>query len=553
MKKTGVILFCICIGVLTKINAQFLHFEQGSWQENLYFLTPNNSVYFTTSLNEHIFYKTQKSGIHISPSDQLKFNNDYLNTDLTEYNNPDTKNKIYKLKNHFYQYSNAGGRISIDPVLSTQFASGVKNSGLFQQNGRGVMVQGAIRNKAGDPKLSFRTRVLECQTYQPNFVKMYADSFGALPGFGWWKPFKKTGSDFVYATGYVNMALLNDLTEKTHIVMQLGHEAQQIGPGYRSVILGGMNNPFSYLRINTQIGIFKYQNLYGSLNGFLPLTGNTLLPKKYLSAHRGELSLGKKKNLQVGFNEMIIHSRQGGYGGFDPEYFNPIIFYRSIEANLGSADNAFMSLDANWQIKGMHLYGQFLLDEFKLSYVKSGNWWGNKSGYQFGVLLTPELLKIRGLLCRIEYNSVRPYTYSHYDVLNSYAHYNQALAHPLESNFREGIVKLDYIPTENSKWRFAFIGMYAVKGFDSSVTTGNFGSNLRRDNDTRIKDFDVNLLQGVKGNIYNVVFETHYMFMHNFMLYAKLQYRKQTQYFKSEDKLIFLGLKINFDRVEVVY
>lgn len=535
-----------------------MHYEQGSWQELCYYLNEKDTAVFIASPNEHIFYKKSVW----SESSQEKFRkrfllskslNNYWHTDNFTANNAEGKNRLYALPNHFYFYGNEKGNIAIDPVLYVQTSTGIPNASSLQFNGRGVAMQGSLNNRYNEPRVSFYTRMLETQAYLPAYAKMFADSFGVIPGQGWWKPFKTNGSDFVYATGYVNMALLNSAKDKTHIVMQAGHEAVQVGPGYRSLLLGGMGNPFGYVRINTRIGMFRYQNLYASLNGFLPLTGNTLLPKKYLAMHRGELSLGKKKNLQLGFSEIIVHSRQNGYGGFDPEYLNPIIFYRSLEANMGSADNAFMSLDANWNLKGLRLYGQFLIDEWKLSYVKKGNWWGNKSGYQFGIMATPEFTGIKGLLCQLEYNAVRPYTYSHYDILNSYSHYNQALAHPLESNFREGVLKIDYLPNNDARWRFSAIAMYAVKGFDSSLNTGNYGSNLRRDNDTRIRDFDVKMLQGVKGNIFNVMLEAHYMFAHNWALFVKYQYRKQTAYFKTDNSLIFLGLKVNFDRKEILY
>jgi hypothetical protein len=44
----------------------------------------------------------------------------------------------------------------------------------------------------------------------------------------------------------------------------------------------------------------------------------------------------------------------------------------------------------------------------------------------------------------LEYNSVRPYTYSHKEVLSNHAHYGQPLAHPWGGNFREAVVELAY-------------------------------------------------------------------------------------------------------------
>ena len=61
----------------------------------------------------------------------------------------------------------------------------------------------------------------------------------------------------------------------------------------------------------------------------------------------------------------------------------------------------------------------------------------------------------------MEYNLVRPYTYSHWNS-SSYGHYAQPLAHPLGANFDEFIVKLDYYYQRfsvNFKYNFARVGL----------------------------------------------------------------------------------------------
>ena len=45
-----------------------------------------------------------------------------------------------------------------------------------------------------------------------------------------------------------------------------------------------------------------------------------------------------------------------------------------------------------------------------------------------------DVLGIDNLDYQVEWNTARPYTYSHYDDAN-YTHYNQALAHPVGSKF----------------------------------------------------------------------------------------------------------------------
>ena len=45
-----------------------------------------------------------------------------------------------------------------------------------------------------------------------------------------------------------------------------------------------------------------------------------------------------------------------------------------------------------------------------------------------------------GLYSIMEFNSVRPFTYSHMSSKQNYGHKNHSLAHPLESNFKEFLV-----------------------------------------------------------------------------------------------------------------
>lgn len=56
---------------------------------------------------------------------------------------------------------------------------------------------------------------------------------------------------------------------------------------------------------------------------------------------------------------------------FELQYLNPVILYRAVEHFLDSPDNVILGTNVKWNpIKGISLYGQFVMDEFKLSEVK---------------------------------------------------------------------------------------------------------------------------------------------------------------------------------------
>ena len=123
---------------------------------------------------------------------------------------------------------------------------------------------------------------------------------------------------------------------------------------------------------------------------------------------------------------------------FDVNYLNPIIFFRPIEYNIGSSDNSFFGVNLKATIFKRHiLYSQLILDEFLLEEIRNNNgWWANKYGFQFGYK-SFDLFELNGLGFQLEFNSVRPFTYSHLSSLQNYGNANHSLAHPLESNFRE--------------------------------------------------------------------------------------------------------------------
>ena len=173
-----------------------------------------------------------------------------------------------------------------------------------------------------------------------------------------------------------------------------------------------------------------------------PRAGDRLIGKKYAVIHHLDVNIAKWLN--VGLFESIVFGRKDH---FDFSYLNPVIFYRSIEQQNGSDDNALAGMDLKANVaKRFQFYGQLLLDEFKLSEIKNNRgWWANKFGMQMGVKYI-DALGIKNLDLQLEHNRVRPFTYSHRDSVANYTHYNQPLAHPLMENFKEVIAILRYQP-----------------------------------------------------------------------------------------------------------
>ncbi|MFM6952452.1 MAG: hypothetical protein ACKOXR_04825 [Bacteroidota bacterium] len=406
-------------------------------------------------------------------------------------------------------------------------------------NGRGAEVFGKVGGR-----VAFTSQVYEAQIRPQQYVQNVLDSFGTIPGVGFWTGNAWNYSDFIVARGSVHTNLVNTARESNHILMSFGHDQQFVGYGYRSLILSNFSPATAYLRLNTKIGPFSYQNIFKELTiGDGLFSGSGIKESKYLAAHRGSLDLGKS-GVELGFNEMIIHHRTNG--SFDLNYLNPIIFYRSVERDLGSGDNALLAFDARWKRKSITYYFQLLVDEFNVRKIYEGKDWSNKQGYQLGFYYQPNLPEYGDFLMQVEFNSVRPYTYAHFDQYTNYDNFNQPLAHPLGSNFREGIVRLVVKPRIIEGLTLIHTTMFAQKGFDPYIDGPNFGGNIHRSYKTRVSDDNVYMQQGKLGSILNTKTQLLYELMPNMWLTINAQFRTQSGINKSAESYFSIGWKWNW-------
>jgi hypothetical protein len=160
-------------------------------------------------------------------------------------------------------------------------------------------------------------------------------------------------------------------------------------------------------------------------------------------------------------------------------------------------------------LKHFSAYSQLVLDDwdFKKSNFSNG-YLRNKFGYQAGIKYF-DVLSVKDLYFQYEYNHVRPYTYSHYNPLQSYTNYNQPLTHPLGANFSESVCILNY---RIKDFFFEIKLNYAIYGSDTGIT--NYGKNLFASNHTAINGLNSNdneLAQGVKTTLLIKDFRIQYL------------------------------------------
>jgi hypothetical protein len=139
------------------------------------------------------------------------------------------------------------------------------------------------------------------------------------------------------------------------------------------------------------------------------------------------------------------------------------------------------------------LYSQVVADEFFLKEIKARRgWWANKQGLQLGAKYI-NAFNIKGLNCQVEYNVVRPYTYSHGSVQQNYSHFNQPLAHPFGANFKE---TLGFISYRANRWMLSAQALSAVIGTDTMGS--NIGQNIFLSYTTRPYEYGHKTGQGNK-------------------------------------------------------
>ncbi|QNL22278.1 hypothetical protein HZR84_10110 [Hyphobacterium sp. CCMP332] len=481
---------------------------------------------FKPYTRKNIIEALEDDSVFTSKSDffnkQYLLNDSHEWTEIEEESEKPFLNHFYKKKaNAFYYNEKDVFEIHADPILhlnggfessntsSSDFifsdSSDISESRNFYTNTRGVVVRGMI-----DKKIGFYSALTENQMRVPGYVEQRIVEDSVVPGEGFWKPFGSKGYDFFNARGYVTF------NASKHVFLQFGNDRNFIGNGHRSLILSDFSAPYLFLKVETQIWKLKYTNIFAQLTADYQRSGR-LFPRKYMAFHHLSMNIGKKLN--IGIFENVIYGRPDD-NSLDLAYLNPIIFYRAIEQNVGSPDNATVGLDWRWMpVKKVALYGQLIFDELIVSNLRAGNgWWGNKFGIQGGVKYM-NAFGIDNLDLQYEVNAVRPYTYAHVSDFTNYQHYQQPLAHPLGANFIEsiGIIRYQPIPRLNIVSKSIFYNRGRDNIVDGEVFR-NYGQNIRLDYSSRIQDFGNTLGQGFEQNVFISNLSMSYMLRHNFFI-----------------------------------
>lgn len=387
---------------------------------------------------------------------------------------------------------------TMNPILDLRLGKTTPDVGrMTYNNTRALQIQGGIGSQ-----VNFTTTIYETQGFYAGYYNRLSNSLkpsggnpAIVPGIGIAKDFKVVQYDLPSADAILTYS------PNTMLNFQLGYSRNFIGDGYRSIFEGDGASPYPFFKINTTFWKIKYTNTYMWLKDVrTDATLERTYTTKYMANHY--LSWNATKKLNIGFFESVIWTNTNNRG-FDFNFVNPIIFYRSVEfSSSARSGNAALGLTGKYKWNNrVNLYGQFFIDEFAVSDIFGGEKsWRNKLGAQFGAKYF-DAFGIKNLYLQGECNLVRPYVYSHSEIVTNYGHNNQSMGHNWGSNFRELVGIARY---QKGRW-FADAKLnVGTRGFDfdTATDTKNYGSNIYKDYDeSRASDKGVAIGNGNKTTV----------------------------------------------------
>ena len=514
----------------------------GSEQLSFSHIKPLESKSLTESMEKLLTKNNNDSNIiQLSKVDQYNLisfyrnNNEWISGDRQSLlSKKPVLQHFYKNPANFFEHHGEDFFIAVNPLI--QYRQSQERNGDASLtnfiNQRGLSVKGHVGKKIG-----FTMMAMDVQERGPAFFRNWVDSLKAVPGGNFYKIFKTNAVDYIDARGSFSFQA------HKYVGLQLGYDRQFIGSGYRSMFLSDFAGNHLFVKINTKFWKINYQNIFMELHaGAADNSTNNLVPKKYAAMHH--LSMNITPWLNVGLFEGVVFGRKDR---FEFGYMNPVIFLRSIEGNLGSQDNALVGADFKINIlKRGQVYGQLLLDEFNIAKMRQqSGWWGNKTALQLGCKYV-DVFSVKNLDMQVEWNRVRPFTYSHFDSVSNYTHYNQPLAHPLGANFNEYVLLFRYQPIHRLMMTGKLI--YWQQGLDSSKSGYNAGGNIfRLSNDGRSNEFGYAILNGIEQKVLNTSLLISYEWKENIFIDAHVLYRKSAiQSTPTRENLVFgLGFRMN--------
>lgn len=237
--------------------------------------------------------------------------------------------------------------------------------------------------------------------------------------------------------------------------VQIGKDTVVWGPGYHGTIgLAGVDPTFDMIRFRTHVWKLNFTSLLGFLRDDLSKEYQSDVPKKYLSAHRFEVT--PYPGICIAWQEAYVYAEE-----LHIELLNPIMPYHMAEDYLGDIGNNTMEGDIVITIiPGIKLYTALFLDDLIT----------NKSPFRYpsfpwailnGMILA-DPFGIENIDVILEYARVEPWTYTHKGtrqnppIPTAYKHFNEPLGHWIGPNADNLFTQIGYQINKNLRANISY-------------------------------------------------------------------------------------------------
>lgn len=322
---------------------------------------------------------------------------------------------------HLYSIKRANLWITLDPAIFFAVGYDKRDHRSTYENTRGFRISGMLYNR-----LLFSSELYETQARGFHSLQVFVDSFSVVPQHNRAKPFRNHAYDVASVFGCFSYRV----NKHTHI--SIFRDIVHIGYGYRSLFLSNQAAPRTFLRIHTNQKFFAYDYLFDilqnvSLNGIINAPQSALGGFQNKYASHIFLRFFTPFGVELGIFESVIWAPfTTAYNALHLKFFNPFPLSRTFYYGLNDKNNALLGCQLKVEpFPKLFIYSQYAVDQCDVQMQRAAIQIGAK-------------LKIsESISFQTEYNRIGAYMYAHYDVLQSYSHYNQPLAHPLGANLNE--------------------------------------------------------------------------------------------------------------------
>ena len=248
----------------------------------------------------------------------------------------------------------------------------------------------------------------------------------------------------------------------------------QWGNNYNGANIFGGNNPsFVQLRLHiSPVKWFDFNYFHGWLNSMVVDSNNSfwvtnsygttyreVYHKKFIAGNMFTFTPFRYLNISAG--NSIVYDNETA----NPAYLIPLFFYKSVDHSLTSGIdnmNSQMFFDiSSRQIKNLHLYATWFIDELSVSRFTNKNAW-NFFSWKAGFRLTD--LPVSNLSFTTEFTYTYPLAFQHYIPTLTFQDQGYNLGHYLKDNAREWYIALDYHPIRTLDVNLYFLD--AIRGPD---------------------------------------------------------------------------------------